>query len=573
MSFFFNGREWVSPATMSAVDDTAMFDQNLSVGNRVAIIGPSEGGPPASILRFSRFGSPSQARDVLISGDSLKAIEKAFDPSGQTMGPSEVIFVRVNPATQSTLVLKDVGNADVITFTSEDYGLRTIGVKAKIESGTNAGYKLSTGFANDYYTADDVQRRAFSIIYAGANPTATLDVTGSTVVLTAATTINIDLTPLLSIGDLVDRINNVPGFTAAVLDGNESKPVLQALDGVTAQDVKSGTYTAKADLQAIVDWFNSAGEGFITATREGNALKVPVLMGWTYLAGGSDGTITNQSWQDALDVLQTIDCQWVVPVSSSAAVHHMVDSHVSYMSNIARKERRCLVGGAIGLTDAQAIAAAKEFNNDRTSYVHLGIYDYNRLGVLTLYSPYITAALLAGMFAGVNPGTALTNKAIKCSGLERNLRNPTDTDSLLLNGVLPIESTEEGYKVVQSISTWLINNNYNRREVSVGVAVDFMARNVRNALDALRGRKGTPLLLTEALSITKTALTELAKPEPMGPGVLVGDKANPAFKNITVSIDADVLRVEFQASPVIPINYIPIVIHAQPWRGTATLVG
>ena len=569
MSVFFNGQLLISPTTASAVDDSAMFPQNLSVGNKIAIVGKSTGGQPKTILRF---GSPSQAADTLIDGESLTAIRKCFSPSAQSNGPSEVIFVRVNPATQSTLNLKDSGNGTAITLTSTDYGLHTIGDSVKIEAGTSVGLKLSTSFGNDYFAQDNVIRNAFSIHYTGGNSTATIDVTGTTVTLTDAGVTAIDLNPLASIGDLVDRINNVPNYTAVILDGNDSKPVLQALDGVTAHDVKT-IFTVQGTLQACIDWFNSAGESVVTATRGTGALKVPVVIGWTYLAGGVDGSTATQDWQNAFDVLQTADVQWVVPISDSADMMQMADAHVSFMSNIARKERRCLVGGAIGLTDAQAIAAAKTFNNDRTSYVHLGIYDYNAAGNLTLYPPYITAALLGGMFAGVSPGTALTNKAIKCSGLERKLRNPTDTDQLLLGGVLPIEDTDAGYKVVQSISTWLVNQNYNRREVSVGVAVDFVSRNVRNALDPLRGSKQNPLLLTLAMSITKTALTALAQSEPMGPGVLVGDKTNPAFKNITVSIVADTLLVEFECSPCIPLNYILVSLHIQPWHGSLTLAG
>jgi hypothetical protein len=47
-----------------------------------------------------------------------------------------------------------------------------------------------------------------------------------------------------------------------------------------------------------------------------------------------------------------------------------------------------------------AIAAAKAINSDRTAYVHLGFYDYDANGALTLYPPYIAAAMVAGAFAG-----------------------------------------------------------------------------------------------------------------------------------------------------------------------------
>jgi len=65
-------------------------------------------------------------------------------------------------------------------------------------------------------------------------------------------------------------------------------------------------------------------------------------------------------------------------------------------------------------------------------------------------------------------------------------------------------------------------------------------------------------------------LRELARPEPIGPGVLAGDAESPPYKNITANLEGDVLRVEFQCSPVIPVNYIPVAIYAVPYSGSAS---
>lgn len=570
MPVFFNGRLWTSPATMSVVDDSAMFNRGLSVGNVLALVGRSEGGAPHTAIRL---GSPQQARQILRGGEGLKAVVKAFDPSAQTGAPSEIVFVRVNPAVQAGLALKDNTPVDVISLKSTDYGLYTNQIKVKVENGTNRGLKLSSQLGNSYYVEDDVHLDAFQVQYLGAEDTATISITGTSVTLQApsgSAAATIDLSTYQTVQQLVDRINATSGFSASVLDGNGNKPALNGLDYVSAQSVKTA-YTARADLQAVVDWFNGQGEGFVSATRTPGVGKPPAPLNWTYLSGGSDGSVTNSEWSKAYDdVLQTIDVQWVVPLSSSDAIHAMNDSHCAYMSNIARMERRGIVGTALGATDEDAIAAAKALNSDRTSLVHLGFYDYNEAGELTLYEPYFLAALIAGAFAGSNPGTALTNKALKIRGLERKLRNPTDTDQLIRGGVLAVEDTPNGYKVVQSISTWLVNDNYNRVEVSTGVALDFTARNVRQALDVLRGEKGNPITLARAVNIAESALRELSRPEPQGPGVLAGDEANPPYKNITASLEGDVLRVEFQCSPVIPVNYIPVTIFAVPYSGTAS---
>jgi len=569
MSVFFNGRLWVSPVTASVVDDSAMNNTNVGVSNVLAIIGKSEGGQPFTALSF---GSATEARATLISGESLKAIENAFDPSAQTTGPSTIIFVRVNPALQSSLNLLDANGNVAINLVSQDWGLHTNGIKVKIESASLVGSKVTSQFGNNYYSADNIHKNALSVHYTGAAATATIAINADTVTLVYdSTTTAIDLNTYKTVGSLVDRINAEAGFSAAVLDGNIETPALNGLDFVAAQDVKSTSFTVTGNLQAIVDWMNSMGEGYVTATRAINAGLVPVNIPFSYLTGGTDGMVTMNEWQQAYDALQSVDAQWVVPISSNPALHAMNDTHCSYMSNIARMERRGIVGGDIGTTDLQAIAAAKMLNSDRTSYTHLGFYDYDVNGNLTLYPPYIMAGLLAGMFSGVNPGTALTNKEVKIRGIERSLRNPTDTDILINGGVLCVENTKKGYKVVKSITTWLINNNYNRVEVSVGVACDFTSRAVRDAVDDLRGAKGSPSLLADAVSRAETALRQLSVPEPMGPGVLVGDKLNPPYKNITATLSGDVLRIEYQASPVIPANYILLVMHAVPYSGSASL--
>jgi hypothetical protein len=570
MAVFFNGRLWISPATMSVVDDSAMANQNLSVGNVVALMGRSSGGKPNTPLRF---GSPSEAQAVLRSGELLTAVLKAFDPSAQTNGPSTVVAIRVNPATQASLTLLDSSNNPVIDLVSTDYGLYTNQIKVKIENGTNAGKRVTTQLGNDYYSQDNLARNAFSIRYNGAAATAVMTITNTQVNLQAPSGTDvavIDLNTFRTIQELVDRINTTTGFTATVLDGNGQKPALNGLDSVTVQDVKTADYVATANLQAIVDWFNSTTEGFVTATRAANAGAVPANIPFTYLSGGSDGIVTNSEWSDAYTTLQTVDVQWVVPVSSDPAIHAMNDSHCAFMSNVARMERRGIVGTGIGTSDEDALAAAKALNSDRTSLVHIGYYDYDENGKLSLFPPYLLAAMIAGAFSGVNPGTPLTNKTIKVRGLERDLRNPTDTDVLIEGGVLCVENTPSGYKVVKSITTWLVNDNYNRVEVSVGFACDFVARNVRNALDILRGEKASPISLSRAVSITESTLRELARPEPSGPGVIVGDAENPPYRNIRATIEGDVLRVEFQCSPVLPINYIPITIYAVPYSGTAT---
>jgi len=358
MGVFFNGRLWTTPAVMSVVDDSAMYNKNLSVGNVQAVIGASTGGQPNTALSF---GSPAEAVATLRSGELLDAILHAFDPSSETGSPQTIIAVRVNPAVQASLMLKDSSAANVINLQSTDYGLWTNGIKAKIEAATTTGMKLSTQVGNSYFSQDNVYRNAFSVVYGGAQATAVMTISGTQLILEAPTSTNaatIELASYPTVQALVDRINVVTGFTATVLDGNGNKATPNALDYVTGVSVKT-LYTATAHLQATVDWFNGAGEGFVTATRQATAGKTPAVLDWTYLTGGSDGLTTNTQWSDAYTVLQAEDVQWVTPVSANSAIHAMNDTHCTFMTNVVRMERRGIVGSASATSDDAAIVLAK----------------------------------------------------------------------------------------------------------------------------------------------------------------------------------------------------------------------
>jgi len=569
MAVFFAGQLHITPAAITLVDDRAMANRNLTVGNVPVVIGRSEGGKPASGITFS---NPQQARETLRSGEAIKAIEAMFSPSRQTNGPGKVVFIRVNPATRSTVTIQDGAANDVMKLDSTDYGLYTRQLSFKIEDGTNKGKKLTSQLVNDFYTLDDVYRDALSVQYTGALATSLINITNTQITLEApaATVVStIDLNEYDTIQEVVDRINSVTDFTASVTDNNGNEEALNGLDAVTGQDIKTAAYTVTANLQAVVDWFNGNGEGFITATRDAAGDQPPAnTNGFVFLTGGSDGIVTNTEWQAAFDAAKNIDIQWVVPITSDPSIHAMTSTHCDFMSNQGKMERRGFVGGANGQTIAQVNAAAKIINSDRIAQCFPGIYDFDLTGKLVLHPSYITACFICGGFSGSNPGTAMTNKTFNVKGVELELSDPGDTDELLLGHVLAMRETRRGFKCVQSVSTWGINANYNRVEVSTGFAVDFVARNVREELELLIGEKGSPITMQDALVRTDTKLRELAREEPVGPGVIVGDAENPAYKNIKVSLEGDVMRVEFQCSPVIPINYIPIVIHAVPYSGT-----
>lgn len=379
----------------------------------------------------------------------------------------------------------------------------------------------------------------------------------------------VDLHNFRAVQLLVEKINTYAGFTAVVERGANADETLRALDGVVLADVKTTAITVSADLNAIIEWFNGNAERFATAVRPLDATQPPKNIGYTYMSGALDPLPTLSDWFDAIDLLTEVDVQHIVPLSSSPAVHTAVDAHCEFMSTAGRKERRAYVGPKAGFSKEQAMLGAHAIASDRTAYCWPAHFDNDLVtGDRILLPAYFSAVNVAAGFAGLSPGTPMTNKSVRFQGLEYSPSNPVDTDDLIQAGVCTFQDTPKGIKVVRSISTWLDNDNFNRVEISCGIATDYTVRAVREALEVLIGSKASPIALARAVQITKSTLMYLAKPEPAGPAVIVGDEKSPAFTNIVADIDGDILSVAFQCSPVVPINFITLAVSIVPYRGS-----
>jgi hypothetical protein len=80
----------------------------------------------------------------------------AFNPSAETGSPSRVAVVRVEEAIQSGLTLLDGNGNPVIALQSADYGAHTNGIRVTVESGSQAGKRVTVQHDNQYFTKDNL---------------------------------------------------------------------------------------------------------------------------------------------------------------------------------------------------------------------------------------------------------------------------------------------------------------------------------------------------------------------------------------------------------------------------------
>jgi hypothetical protein len=489
------------------------------------------------------------------------------------------VVVRVNPATQSTLTLTDASSGNAIVLTSVDWGAHTAQIGIKIEEAsiniptpTIATVKKITvfkqGTATTPYTEvvrDNVGRPALTVQYTGAGTTCTLTVNPGVIITTASDVtgdqVSFDLTQpqYATLAAIRDAFNNTGKYTASVSGPNELA-ASSTIDAVTAQTIKAAAYTTRADLQAQLDFLNSEAIDLIVATKASGATKPAAqLTSPRTLSGGGEGTVTNTNWQNALDTLASEDVQIVVPVTGDATIHAMVNTHCQTLSSSQyKRERVTILGGVAGESVTQAKNRATALASDRVQIVYPGLIDYatDGSGTLTTIPPYLVAAQKAGINAALGYANSATHRRLGGRAVEL-VATPAQLDDLTYYGVCAIEKVDnQGFQIVQDLTTWQTDQKFTRREVSTRMAIDFVARILRGTLDGYIGQTNGPGLSAAIQADMIVALNQLT-----AQGVLVGGPDVPSYSNLTVSASGDRVEVSLQVSVAVPANFFFITIY------------
>ncbi len=571
-----NGKYFIIPQAASVVDESGLNRVALGASGRLVLMGDMIGLIEPKTAK--KITSPSLGLSLVHpnSEEVRQAIRLAFDPvpGSGISGANEVYLLPVNPAVQANLTIDSK-----LKLTSFIYGLPANQVKVKIEDGTTSGKKISIAFVDELETYDNVEKPSLSIQYTGAGSAALLSIDQGTgtlsTVCTDATDDNLSL-PFATydtIQALANAIADTGVYDVEVLSGSAAVDSCSDLDAVTDVDIKTAVVEFNSDLKAILDIINRSS-GYVSAEAVSGAAAAPANQDWTYLAGGDNGTTDSDDWQEAFDLLKTMQVDLICLLTSDASIHSMGDSHCDYMSGFEGKsERRLFVGGAVQSWGNEANrtaavtalkAAAKLLNSDRTINVGLGCKLYNEEGISTLYPAYITAAAYAGIAAGNLVSMPLTRKFLRVLGLEVELRKGEIQDLLEAGVAVPIPDlvNNAGFVISRQVTTWLQNSNDYRVEFSVGRGADYVAAEVRRRHEELVGEAGY-----EAMDQTLINLTNAVLGQAKRDGII--NSYDP--KATQVRADGTIRYIDYSADPVLPINWIFSTYHLQPTIRTIAL--
>lgn len=554
---YVNGVYMAAPGAAVVLNDQNFTGQTNAGGIGMLLIGPATDGEPNTELDIT---SGAQATQLLKGGDLLQAVLLALQAAQNGAGPSKLAVIRPELATQATSQIDNSSSVEQIALTTTSYGTVANSSKWQVTAGT-PGYNvtLATDFVGpggQNYTqavGTNLALSPISVYYNGTGSTPTYTVSDTQLVLTATTSDTggtIAFTSTMTVQQLVNQINQLPGWVATVTDPNSADLVEALFDNVSTAATVSTSSTSPtsltANVTAVVRWINSVGVYF-TATRQASATDLATSSTWTYAAGGTTPTAANSDWQNAYTTAQgVVGINLISCVSSSYTVWAMNDTHCHYMASIGQP-RRGYVGDTTGQSISTETAQAAVLNSNRTSIVwpeQKGT-DYN--GNPTTFAPYLVAAQIMGQRAATVPYDALTGRTVSSGGLGQSV-SPTAVATGLNGGVMVLRYNQSGQVIVsQDRTTWLQSTPYDKVENSTGLVADIIVADLNNTLSQFIGKPVTNATVGGASAALVSRLNYWYKQ-----GYLA---AQPKTSDVSLSGSGNTITGTAQAAIDVPTDY------------------
>ncbi|MBI3131493.1 MAG: hypothetical protein HYZ13_09220 [Acidobacteria bacterium] len=579
----------VRPGVYSLIDASEMVPSRPGPGGIVAALASSDGGDPNLVYEFRTF---QEAAAVLRGGSGLSLMARIFRPHSELPGASLVRFIRVGSPSQAEL------ETTGLRFISRDYGRHTNGIALTIESTEQEDRTPRTWAITVEKPADGYRRRytlgkALWVASSAAEGRLTFDHVAQVAQLWE----NDDLaatfeypTDQATLVNLAAWLSSRPGWSARV-QGDPALPV-RCLDDPPFWEASpiNGSGTELLAQQGALVWLLERQDlvlraeprpdfpPALAAFSERGPKRKPEWEDWTrygalspcpqtYLSGGSGvaaDLLAPSDWVEPLVRLLAVEANHLFVASSDPAVHALALQHCQDAASARRKRWRILYAGGGPLeAEEDALAAAQDLDGP-VVYAWNGTTVRNPLtGLPEQFGGIGAAAQLCGAAAGSFESEPLTNKPLQSEGLEVPAPNDTTLERLLLGGVTPLapDPVTGRATIVQALTTYQGGANVAFRKLQ-GLRIQHaiyrmwqrvLSRFVGYPLDLVTGR-----LIRGAAS---GALDQVVR-TPQNPGGFLTPgfkegKEIPAWQNLQVvgdGVDAWILTVEVH--PVGETDYI-----------------
>lgn len=392
--------------------------------------------------------------------------------------------------------------------------------------------------------------------------TMTITSTTLTTALTGAVTssnLNINLSQFNTISQLVEFINNQPGYAATIPVLTQQAAPLSAIDLVTAADIKTAPYSVTRNLADVVAYF--AASALVDFTPNATS-GLPAVAPKVFLSGGALGPTSQANFQNCLDALLKMRVNFITPLFSRdatsdiadsltdpasayviASIHAAIRTHVSQASTVkGRKERQAWVG--YQGTYANAKIASANLGSARVALCFQQVDVLDSTGSLVLAQPHMLAVVSAGLHAAAVVGLPSTFKLINISGFKapsNDFDPEVDADDAIEANLTFVEQGPGGgFRFVLDNSTYgLVLDAWIYNRPSVLYASDTAAFSIRLNMETFIGKRNSDVSVETIKNLLLSVLDGLRSS-----GIIVPDASSSGkgFKDLVVSVNGSIIN-------------------------------
>lgn len=415
---------------------------------------------------------------------------------------------------------------------------------------------------------------------------ANVTITDSVVTLTATGstnyTLNVSDYPL--VGNLVDAISALPGWSVSTSALFRSLPV-SALDNVSAigaySTIAGKPARIKIDAYKVKEFFDSSVLVEITGAPKG----LPDAEGTSNLSSGVKGASSSSAFDAGLSAALGTECNVIVPCVSQDAsadillgvtdpsstydietIHAMLATHLSLRGSIKNKKEAQGVVGYRKQAKLDVFTQAATLGSFLVQMCMDDVLVVDSTNELAWKQPHVAAAIIGGMRCGSPIGEPLTFKFAAVSGIGHYVNASTgiaqgdfnpliDFDAAIDAGVTCLEPAAGGWRVMVDNTTYGIDGNFVWNRGSVIEAAQYSAKYIRSDAElAFVGQKTAIVTASAIKSRIRSRLSELFANRITSPST----DAPLGYKEASfiVSVVGNTATVELEILPVQGLDFI-----------------
>ena len=535
----------------------------------------------SAFIQMSRLSNGSP---VAVSATPIASVDDLLDYDPQIPGVGKAMELYDN----SGAVNIDTLFYNLGTFTAASWIGKLLLSSAELKKTVNV-VRTSTSSSESFTVGGDI---AFTLGYDGTSASCTVQKTSGVLMLTtnvsggSGANLSINLSLVATLSDLVSLINANTGYSAAVgttAAGLQNPSVLDETTfninstlGFQPGRLKMDQYELTAAQGGI------SGSALVSYSPIATA-GLPDDFSSLFLSGGTRGGTSGLQFSQAVDALQSVRCNFVVPLVSQDAsldiaigdtdpsstymvdaVNAAVKSHVLAMSTPQVKRHRL---GIVSKRDtfSNDQAAAQQLSTARVAVTFLDVFNLNSQGAIEQFQPWMGSITAAAMQAA-GSYKSIFNKSLNISGIiqaagDYDDLNTSQTEQALLAGLMPLQQLQTGgYAFVSDQTTYSLDNNFVYNSLQAMYVADIMALDLAQSLQtAYVGASTADVTAASVTSFVKSKLTQY-----LGLKYIASTAQYPAgWVSINVNITAPVMSVSVTAIEATSLYFIPINLNIQ----------